>query len=728
MREYVFKKAVSVWEKGKERERNYHLVFRTVVSGNKNVKVALAASNMYQMFVNGRMVAEGPARAGHGYYRVDEIDISKYMDGGKKVIAIYVAGYYVKNYYLIKQPAFLCAEVLVDGKVVSATGIRDVEKVSGDNEEAVAGFMAVHHSARIRRVARYCGQRTFTEAYRYDTAYKSYECDVDAVYTPVELVQVADKRFIERGVPYPDYAYIAADEIIGHGNVTFLDEALHPVRNANLVFEDPARGYPLEELELVHGDEVDKGIYKPAMEKVSDSADFSLQANTFAIYALPNEKTGFIKLEVECTEAVQLMAVFDEILTDGDVSLHRMSTVNAVIWFLQKGSYSLITNEPYSMKYIKLINKSVAGAVKVKSLGIVEYAFPYQAEELNCEDKELKKIYHAAIETFRQNTLDIYMDCPSRERAGWLCDSFFTARVEHALTGKSLVEKNFLENFIYTEETDDIVKGMFPMCYPADFYTHRFIPQWAMWYVLELYEYLERTGDRELVEAAKDKIFGLLRYFEGFENEDGLLEDLESWLFVEWSKANDFVDGVNYPTNMLYAKMLRVIGKLYDERYTEKAAKIAEVIRKQSYFDGFFHDHAIRQEGGSLKVVEADITETCQYYAFFSEVATPDTYTELWNILRNDFGPDRIEKGLWEHIYPSNAFIGYYLRLELMEREGYTKEVMENIKGFFGYMVAETGTLWEHNKPEASCNHGFASHVAVWIKEYDTEKRRKNVV
>lgn len=717
MREYVFEKAVPVWEKEKEREINYHLVFRTVVSGNKNVKIALTASNMYQMFINGRMIAEGPARAGHGYYRVDEIDISRYMDNEKNVIAIYVAGYYVKNYYLIKQPAFLCAEVLVDDKVVSATGIRDVEKVSGDNEETVAGFMAVHHSARIRKTSRYCGQRTFTEAYRYDETYKSYECDVDAVFTPAELVQVVEKRFIERCVPYPDYAYIAADEIICQGNVTFLDEPSHPIRNANLVFEDPSKGYPLEKLELVHGDEVDKGIYKLAIENVSDCADFSLQANTFAIYSLPNEKTGFIKLEVECTEAVQLMAVFDEILTNGDVSPHRLSTVNAVIWFLQKGSYSLITNEPYSMKYIKLINKSVAGAVRVKDVGIVEYAFPYKADKLNCEDKEIQKIYHAAIESFRQNTLDIYMDCPSRERAGWLCDSFFTARVEHALTGKSLVEKNFLENFIYTEETGDIVKGMIPMCYPADFYTNKYIPQWAMWYVLELYEYLERTGDRELVEAARDKIYGLLRYFEEFENEDGLLEDLEGWLFVEWSKANDFVDGVNYPTNMVYAKMLNAIGKLYDKSYIEKSEKIAEVIRNQSYFDRFFHDHAIRQVDGSLRVVEADVTETCQYYAFFTEVATPDIYTELWNILRNDFGPDRIEKGLWKQIYPSNAFIGYYLRLDLLANNGYTKEVSENIKGFFGYMATETGTLWEHNESIASCNHGFASYVAVWIKK-----------
>lgn len=32
-------------------------------------------------------------------------------------------------------------------------------------------------------------------------------------------------------------------------------------------------------------------------------------------------------------------------------------------------------------------------------------------------------------------------------------------------------------------------------------------------------------------------------------------------------------------------------------------------------------------------------------------------------------------------------------------------------------MMAETtGTLWEHDKPQASCNHGFAAHAAVVLR------------
>lgn len=727
MKEYIFKQAVPVWEKKKETEMNYHLLFRSIISEKEIkecvTKIALTASNMYQLFVNGRFVAEGPARAGHGYYRVDEIDISQYLTAEKNVVAVYVAGYYIKNFYLIKQPSFICAEILCGDRIVAATG-------SSNN----GGFEAMYHSARFRKVARYSYQRPFCEAYELDEAYQALLTDADKSIETVELAEVEQKDFLEREAPYPCYDFIAAQKLVAKGNVTFVEEPIKPVRTTRIFMPDPELAFKRAELEISNCDEISKGIYQ--LEETFESGreqeflPLELKANTFSILALPTEKTGFITLELEVTEDTQFMVGFDEILTEGDVALFRMQAINSVIWKLKKGKYSLITNEPYSMKYLKLINKSENAVVKVSKVGITEFAFDYHDDGLKSDNAVLNRIYDAGVETFRQNTVDIYMDCPSRERAGWLCDSFFTSRVEYELTGKSAVEKNFLENFIFSKEFNGVDEGMLPMCYPADF-AKSYIPQWAMWYVLELEEYLERTKDRQLIKDAMGRIRDLLSFFERYENEDGLLEKLPSWNFVEWSKANEFVQDVNYPTNMLYARMLRAVAKVYGKenaKYAEhmpaaeqclkKAMKIVETVREQSYFDGFFHDHALRQEDGSLLVVKEDVTETCQYYAFFFETATPEIYPELWKTLLEDFGPGRVEKGLWKGIYPSNAFIGYYLRLELLSRAELGELLLENIEGFFGYMAARTGTLWEHNDTSASCNHGFASHVLVWLRKF----------
>ena len=710
MEKYFFREAVPVWESGKESEINYNLCFRAVIGSYSQCVVALSASNMYQMFVNGRLAAEGPARAGHGYSRTDEIDIAEYLDRDKEnIVCIYVDGYNVPNYYLINMPAFLCAEIIADGEIVAATGKH--------------GFYAKYHDERVREVIRYSFQRTFTEIYNCDNGYRGFETDVDYDFCAVGLKKTEPKEFICRDVPYPDYGEVHAKEIIGLGSVEQAETLEDPMRDRVLMPADRKSGFSLDEIEKVSCDEAEKCLchayddFKPTI----DCENFELKGNEYALYALPSETTGFINLEVECSEDTTLIAMFDETLMDGDVDLRRTyggnTTINVVIWNLKKGKYSLITNEPYSFKYIKIINNGDTAMLRVGKLYVNRFVNGVKLEPLGSDDEKLNMVYDAAFETFRQNAVDIYTDCPSRERAGWLCDSFFIARVERELTGASAIEKNFLENFIVNKSERWKSTPMLPRCYPADFDEGGYIPQWAMWFILELEEYIKRTDDREMFELARETVVGLMKYFEGYENEDGLLEKLDGWLFVEWSKANAFVRDVNYPTNMLYSRTLRAVYSLYGGDYLEKAEKIKKKICEQSFFNGFFHDHAVRDENGVLRVAD-DITETCQYYAFFTEIADIKTHGELWNILLNDFGADRQKRKLWENIYPSNAFIGYFLRLEILARANERDRLLGDIKEYFYPMAVKTGTLWELNKQSASCNHGFASHVILWLRKF----------
>ena len=251
------------------------------------------------------------------------------------------------------------------------------------------------------------------------------------------------------------------------------------------------------------------------------------------------------------------------------------------------------------------------------------------------------------------------------------------------------------------------------MCYPADFRTGNFIPNWAMWLVIELEEFKRRGGDPGLVEAFKPKLLNLVKYLATFKNADGLLENLPKWVFVEWSHSNKLVQDVNYPSNMTWAEMLDVMNRLYDmPELGKEAEKVRETVRRQSWTGEWFCDNAVRQKDGTLKL-SGECTETCQYYAFYFKVATPKTYPKLWNTLVEDFGPKRLETKKHPKIWPSNAFIGNYLRLECLSREGLSRQILDETRGYFLYMAELTGTLWEKIETTASCNHGFASHVAV---------------
>ena len=130
---------------------------------------------------------------------------------------------------------------------------------------------------------------------------------------------------------------------------------------------------------------------------------------------------------------------------------------------------------------------------------------------------KIATIIEAAQNTFAQNAVDIFTDCAGRERAGWLCDSYFTGKAERLFTGENKIEKCFLENFILSKE-EALPEGMLPKCFPAQRSKDSFIPNWAMWYVVELNDYFARTQDRDLIDRAKEKVYGVIRYFEAFKN------------------------------------------------------------------------------------------------------------------------------------------------------------------------------------------------------------------
>ena len=698
--QYTFIAAKPVWETGTETEMNRSLVFSAAVNGRKALSLHIAGHTRYQIFVNNAFVAAGPARAGHGYFRAEEYDLTGRLEDGPNTVAVLVAGYNANSFYLTDQPSFLCAELVSDGSVLFATGTD-------------RPFAAAAYDGRVRKVQRYSFQRPFTEAYILKTG----GVDAAAYGRRATLSPAGPKRFIARHSPYCDYREVFAERIVSEGTAVPAEGKRFHDRSVDEIGEN-LKGFPRDELTLCATDEAYAlaQSVSPCDEAAENKA---LPEGRSAVYDMGANTTGYIRLRLRAQAGTALYAVFNERLPEeGYPDPGRDGCANVVKWTLtEAGEYDLLSFEPYTYKYLQLIVP--AGGAVIKSVSQRREAYPSKglANRKTMPDETLRAIYDAAAETFMQNATDVFMDCPSRERGGWLCDSYFTARVEKELTGQSLVEHDFLENFLLPDGFVGIPEGMLPMCYPADHYDGCFIHNWAMWYVIELREYLARSGDEALVQAAKERVYKLVRFTEKYENTDGLLADLDGWIFVEWSKANDFVRDVNYPTNMLYSLFLDAVAALYgDAAAARKAERLRETIRAKAFDGTFFIDNALKDGKGGFVNTE-NHTETCQYYAFFTGTATKERYPALWETLLNGFGPGRESAGAFPDVPAANAFIGNYLRLQLLFREGLYDKLEKEIRAFFLPMARATGTLWENMTDYASCNHGFASHVAYWLNK-----------
>lgn len=688
----MFKCAKPIFPKGMKNEMNTFAAFRAEVDSLKEVKLSITAYTFYQLYVNGEFVAFGPARTAKGYARVDVIDLDKYHQDGKNEIVVGVIGYNCRTLSTVYQSSFLTAELTCGGEVIAYTG-RDFES-----------FLPSCHTQKTER---YSVQRHFTEVWDY-SGEKSWTDDSDKC----EYEIVDELTYINRVAPYAYYEDVDIDAAKVVGTLEY-DGSVTPKKSFYSfqpneywgTYKREEVGLYFEWLQYQKQTPVSRGVELPV----------KLGGLEYAVFAFDKLETGFIGLKATAAADTKINIAFSEYIEGEIFTYTDMHVQNIVTVSIGAGEeLDFMSLEPYTWKYAMVALEY--GEIEIEAFGVKR--FENNVSEIKIPDlgdKILEDIYRAAVKTYAHNAVDIYTDCPSRERAGWLCDSYFTGKTEHFLFGTTYVEDAFLENYrLYKNEDKLIPEGAIPMCFPSDIKDNgEMIPQWTMWYVLEVEDYLTNRNTAVDKELFRDSIYGLLDFYARYENSDGLLENLPSWNFVEWSRANQWVFNVNYPTNFLYAQVLEAAYNLFgDEACLEKCKNVREVAATQSFDGRMFRDHAVRGEDGKLTLC-GDISEICQYYAilFAGIDMNEEKYAELLRLVREVFGAIRKEEVA--NVEPINAFIGVYLRLEaLLKLEAYDL-VIGDVKDFFGNMERLTGTLWENRSIHGSLDHGFASYAAA---------------
>lgn len=695
-----------IWACGYSEAKNCSIAFVFQIGkSEKKAGLKLAASNSYRVFINNQFIFYGPKRSAHGYSHINYLELNSWLINDNNIITVEVASYNANSFYTVDELPFFAAELNSSGELIAQS----------------KDFIAYLLTDRITKVQRHNYQRSFIEAYQFYDRDNLYKNVIN--YPPVETEEVKGNYLIETDIPNCNFEKYFYKNIIESGIVTF-SEIENQLSNRLYVHtSDIVKGYNYDSLST----KVSAELLKMRFEPTTSITSKHLVKNSYLLLDYGRDITGLVGIDVTVMETCSLYFIYDEIIWDEifeideykdcfeigkakPLTFCRTNSCNAIKWNLSPGEYNLLSFEPYTFRYGKIIIIGGDANFRNSYVRLYENSDAYRMK-FKTEDLELQKIYQAAVNTYAQNSVDVLMDCPSRERGGWLCDSYFTAKAEKMFTGDNKAEKNFLKSYVLAENFSHIPKGMIPMCYPADHYDGIFIPNWAMWYSVELEDYFKRSGDYDLIMSSKNTLYGLLEYFKKFENELGLLEKLDGWVFVEWSKANDFIQDVNFPTNMLYSGMLRSIGNLYhDEILINKSLTIKNSIIENAYDGEFFQDNLVRVEGKLTKGQKT--SETCQYYAFFFDIANKKSFPELYKVMFNEINMLRNAEIAYPSLYQSSSFIGNYLRLLYLMDNGESIQAIPEMKEYFLKMADRTMTLWESNNTACSCNHGFASLAA----------------
>lgn len=682
----------AVWAEGQKNQMNRAFAFVLDLGKKQMGEICLSAASCYKVIADGKLMGFGPNRTAHGYARAAVYPFNA------QYITVEVQSHFVPNFCWVKrEPFFAC-----------------VLKTESGKEYFAEDFNCFALSDRVQKVRRYSFQRGFCETYINEKDRTAlYFCKPQNAFPRVKTEKAELPHLLPSETLNPALSEIFAEKVIDSGYCKTSPEIAVYVDRTETLIGTVIEGFKRGEWQDFSTDEISRITYLSGAK----SGDYAYETLDFSRIV-----TGIVEVEIIAGNAGEVFFAFDEILSDEKLKTikpFRGDTANVFKWTVKKaGVYNLSAFEPYAFRYANVITSAgVKANVKVRA-----YENPEAGKMLfECDDKKIEQIMEAARHTFAHNAVDLLTDCPSRERAGWLSDSFFSSVAERVFTGDNKVERAFLQNYILADKSGH-PKGMIPRCYPADYYEEDgFIPNWSLWYILEIYKYFTQYGYDETVEKSRANIEGILNYFVDFENEFGVLEDLKGWIFVEWSAANnsDHINGINVPSNACYYASLLAAAKVYGIKgLKEKAEKVKDYLLKNAYVDGFFVDNLIRNEKGDIIPTE-NYTETCQYYMFFFKCADKHKHKELFDKMLNEYGKsDSSVSGgnpVKKQLTPSNMIYGVYMRLELLMREQKRVKLLNECVRYFYDMTQKTGTLWENNTASASCDHGFASYVSRFI-------------
>lgn len=674
---------LQVWGKGLLNRKNIKLDFEKELSVRENTVLRVSSNYPFRVTVNGEQIGYGPRRMAFGNSAINEYSLCDFAEK-KVIVSIEVVCYRVENYYVENQTPFFAGEIEENGKIVCGS----------------ADFDCYKDNRREASVRRFSFQRGFTEYYDYSQ--KRERINVEEVFVC---------RLRESSVPYPRFERLKFSRfesgkiVFSENHREFWDKIKEKIN-----FIDPVP--PLYNVSDIFGN--------IGFRKCAEQND---ESGYYRLFSLPALKTGFIEVEISVEEDASVIVYFDEriseekppFLYDGAsyVNPYQRSTVSLIRYFLPKGKYSLRSFEPNTMRYCGVA--VYEGKATINGLSLLTYENGGENLYFRCDDEDLQTMMSAAVNTFNQSCVDILMDCPSRERAGWLADTYFSGRAERFINGNNAIEQNTLRCFLERKNEENLPKEAFPMCYPADHKNGTYIPNWGMWLILELLDYKKRSGDDALVEAFREQVFNFVNYHLRYLDKNGLLCGVKYWVFVEWSKANSLTQDVNFPTNMLFYATLCAVRELYKtDEYADIAEKMKEAIYRYGYDGKFFLDNATVTESGYEKK-EAERTEVCQYYAFYFGFADEKRNPELYRFLFEDI---RGRGELGENycfLERASNFFGLYLRLDYLASKVSGKRLAAELKEYFLSEAKETGTYWEFHTAKESCCHGFCSVIAEFI-------------
>ena len=438
-----------------------------------------------------------------------------------------------------------------------------------------------------------------------------------------------------------------------------------------------------------------------------------------AVLTYKDDKKALFDLQKECVGLVSF-AFYSPIEQQIDVSWGEHQTNNSVSRNIGVRDFSFAFNAKkgvndfteYMLRFgVRYFEFSYRTPVEFDVVSLIPSTYPIERAEVTVSNDKDREIYDVCVRTLELCMMEHYVDCPWREQCLYAFDSrnqmlcgyraFEGGNYEYARANLLLMSKDRRED------------GLLSICFPCG--SDLTIPSFSLYYVVSVWEYLNETGDKTLVDEVYDKIISVLKVF--IKNMKSNLiykfEESNRWNFYDWSPHMEGTLGSaeeSKPDFMINALFVLALDRL---------EKICNACEKVYPFMGLREEivSAIRKNfllGSGLFSMDKDeeiVTELVNSFAVISGIANDREKEYICKLLSRG---ELISCSLSMKVFKYDALMG-------VDTDKYKDCVLNEIRSTYGKMLdAGATSVWETEDGAIAFNnagslcHGWSA-IPVYV-------------
>jgi len=538
--------------------------------------VHVSGDNRYELFVNGYMVSQGPARGDLFHWRFDTVDLGPHLVAGRNVLAAVVwnFGHLAPLAQMSDRTGFVVqGNSNAESVVNTPSGWKTVQNRAyspAAPEDNLAAYIVIGPEEKLDASVYPWGWETpgfddsdWANVQALGAAAPRGMRDAPTrwflvqnalppmLYTEERLQRVArqTEQIAAPGFPQGSSPFT----VPANKDITILFDQGHLTTAYPVVKVAGGRG---AELELKYAE----AMWKPASSQGSWGKG---NRNDF--------------------EAKIMRGVRDVFLLDGQTRTFRP------LWWR-------------TYRYLQMQIKTAGEPVTIQDLRGMYTAYPFKpAASFETPDPIHARMWDIGWRTAQLCAHETYMDCPYYEQLQYVGDTRIQALISLYMTADDRLVRNALEQIDASRIPDGLTQSRFPSGLP------QIIPPFSLFWVNMLHDYFMLRDDPAFVRALLPGTRGVITWFESrLDSSSGILGSLQWWNFVDWPDGFDFgtpkgVDeGGSAIVSLQFAGALRDAANLEEhlgdrglaERYRSRADGIVKSVRASCWDPGrrFFAD------------------------------------------------------------------------------------------------------------------------------------------